>query len=130
MSSFYGRCSIGGGGGSTDYNDMTNVPIKNLIGTDKTKFINLAGLDPGHYNLKGYYKKDSQDEVQHSPEAIDLLVMVDSVTNKKTIQYLSIQNEILYSNLIIYNNSLIERQEKIPIGGEVEPEIHWGEIII
>ena len=66
MSSFYGGPSVGGGGGgSSNYNDMSNVPIKNITGTSANRFINFAGLDAGHYNLKGYYKKDSQSELQN-----------------------------------------------------------------
>lgn len=49
MSSFYG-----GSSGS-----MINVPIKNVKGSSQAHFINVAGLDYGHYNLSGYYKLDS-----------------------------------------------------------------------
>ena len=59
MGSFYGGgCS--GGGGSSNYADLKNAPITVLNGSSESSFINLAGLDPGNYNVKGYYKKDIQ----------------------------------------------------------------------
>ena len=123
MSSFYGGPSTtGGGGGSSDYNEMTNVPIKNMIGTSSSRFINLAGLDVGHYNLKGYYKKDSLSDLENVTDFIDLTVKIDTVTNKKIIQYFTIENETLYSNLIIYNDGIVEKIEKIPMNGpEADP---------
>ena len=132
MSSFYGGPSVGGGGGgSSDYNDMSNVPIKNITGTSANRFINFAGLDAGHYNLKGYYKKDSQSELQNVSEFIDLTVKTDTVTNKKVIQFFTIEDGVLYSNLIVYNNGVIEKEQKTAMNGQGgEPEIHWGDMVI
>ena len=132
MSSFYGGPSTaGGGGGSSDYNEMTNVPIKNMVGTSSSRFINLAGLDAGHYNLKGYYKKDALSDLENVTDFIDLTVKIDTVTNKKVIQYFTIENETLYSNLIVYNDGIVEKIEKTPMNGPgADPQIHWDDMTI
>ena len=128
MGSFYGGGGIGGSG-TSDYNDMTNTPIQNLKGSSQSRFVNLAGVPAGHYNLEGYYKLDSLTPLQNATEPIDLIVSTDSQTNRTVIQFTSIENEVPYLNLISYENGLVYKQNKIAIGSGGQAEIFWGDII-
>jgi hypothetical protein len=57
MGSFYGSWSGGNGtsAGTFNYNELENIPIKNLVGTS-TSPINLSELVAGEYLLKGNFE--------------------------------------------------------------------------
>ena len=86
---FYSGGAIGWGGGSssgtTNYNDMTNTPIKNISGTDAVP-INLANLNIGHYNLVGAYKYATNSNT-YIADSIDVKVTTDEVTKQKVVYY-------------------------------------------
>ena len=86
MGSFYGQVSLGGSGsgGVSDYNELSNKPIKNLTGLTA---INLSLLEEGLYNVKGNYIYNSSDTAVKtfaSPRLLQVL-LDDSVTDAKNI---------------------------------------------
>ena len=94
MSSFYGCHGIAsgsGGGGVSDYNQLSNTPIKNLIGTE-TSPVDLSALSYGRYNVAGSYVTTTNGEVVTLTEQRVFSVYNDSVTNEKVVYYESIQN--------------------------------------
>ena len=84
MTSFYGGgvTIIEGGGGSSNYNDLVNTPIKNLNDGQI-----LSELSDGMYNLTGNYKISNADQ-DFSSIGITLLTVNTSPTdNSKYISY-------------------------------------------
>lgn len=47
---------LGKGGEATDYNSLSNLPIKNLSGPNADDVVDLSVLDTGNYSLTGFYK--------------------------------------------------------------------------
>lgn len=114
MSSFYG---MGGGSSSgsnlsNDYNKVQNVPITNVGTKTEGNFIVLSGLAEKHYNLIGYYKVDSDDDVHYTDSAIDLLVYKDAVTGYKVVQYFTTENGDVYLNTHVYDGATKVSEEK------------------
>ena len=112
MGSFYGRGGINGGSGTSDYNQLINVPIKNIGG--ETGVVNLALLQTGHYNLKGAYKvstESSEEITNHS--ILDIIVLNDKVNNTHSIEFITAEEGELYFNLLTYNeNNMLIKQDK------------------
>ena len=108
--------------GSISYNDLRDTPIKNVVGSTAETFINLAGLDVGHYALTGFFKIDSLHEVGQTSATLDVVVRYDEITSKKVILFPSVLNGDYYINKLIYDNYTVESIDKLPVGG-----IDWGE---
>ena len=126
MSSFYGNHGIGGGGGSSSYDQLTNVPIKNIGG--ETGVTNLALLETGHYSLRGTYKisSESSEEITNYSN-LDVIVLTDKITNTRTVEFLTVENQEVYFNIFTYDsdNKLL-KQEKKSILSSASPT--WGEL--
>lgn len=103
MSSFYpGIMNGGGGSSSADYDKIINAPVKN-IGSSST-ITNLSLLDVGHYNLKGAYKTIASDEIVYPNESyLDVLVLKDTATNNKVVQFFTVEDSETYINIFIYD---------------------------
>ena len=104
MSSFYGcygGSSGSGGGGVSDYNQLSNTPIKNLIGTE-TSPVDLSALSYGRYNIAGSYIIKSDDEIITLNEQQLFSVFYDSVTGNKVIYYDIIKDGELVHMYITY----------------------------
>ena len=135
MSSFYGGGGIGGG--TDDYNELSNVPVKNVHGIDAGSPIILSGLGYGHYNLTGFYKQDSSSEIHDAQnDAIDVLVIKDKETGYKTILYYTIQLGTPFLNTIAYGASgIVSSHTKFPMKGTEDGQmdysdyIFWGEVM-
>lgn len=130
MGSFYGGGGVPGGGGTSNYDDLKNAPIQNLKGSTQSRYVNLSGLDSGHYSLTGYYKNDSQSELQSTIEPIDMIISRDNSTDRLVAQYYTVEEEVLYVNLISFENGMVYKQSKLPVGGgSIQAEIYWGDIL-
>lgn len=119
MTSFYGGGTItvnGSGTGTSNYNDLTNVPIENLTSTSEASAIVLASLSEGIYKLDGYYKVSDSDETVENMTST--LVTVKELENgEKIIQFSDIENGTIV-NYIIQEDGSFEEQES-PINGIV-----------
>lgn len=101
MGSFYGQVSLGGSGsgGVSDYNELSNKPIKNLTGLTA---INLSLLEEGLYNVKGNYIYNSSDTAVKtfaSPRLLQVL-LDDSVTDAKNIIFEYFNNGRHFAKII------------------------------
>lgn len=106
MSSFYGGASIygggnGSGGGTSDYNDLQNVPVKNLTGTESNPVI-LDSLQEGNYILTGSYKYITEDTEIQQITKTEITVTTDIITDEKIISYQYISNGKPYLRVITY----------------------------
>lgn len=110
MTSFYGNAatsSSGGGSGTSNYNELSNKPITNLVGLTS---VNLATLNLGLYNIRGNYIYSSADtEVKSFNAPMLLQVLLDTVTGNKIVTYDLYENgkhltyTITYSSETEYN---------------------------
>ena len=89
------------------YNDLADQPVINAVGKTPETFVNLAGLEYGHYSLTGYYKEDSTGDVEQAEHILDVVVMPDEVTGKKVVVYPTVENGEYIINIITYENSLV-----------------------
>ena len=100
MGSFYGNVVIGGGGGGiSNYNELTNKPIINLTGLTA---INLSTLNEGLYNVKGNYiynAADTKVKTFASPRLLQVL-LDDSVTDAKNIVFEYFENGRHFAKII------------------------------
>ena len=127
-SSFYGRGGTGGGGGTSNYDDLRNTPVKNLKGSTQSRYVNLSGLEPGHYSLLGYYKYDASSEMRQAIEPLDLIVYRDEATGRTVAQYFSIEEDKMYTNLVSFQGGSVHKASKTLIGGGEGADIYWGDI--
>ena len=85
--SFYGR---GGGGsgsgeGTSNYNELSNKPITNLVGVTA---INLSSLTVGLYNIRGKYILNAEDkEEKVFPSSTLVQILLDTKTGDKIATY-------------------------------------------
>lgn len=85
--SFYGR---GGGGsgsgeGTSNYNELSNKPITNLVGVTA---INLSSLTVGLYNIRGKYILNVEDkEEKVFPSSTLVQILLDTKTGDKIATY-------------------------------------------
>lgn len=89
------------------YNDLADQPVINAVGKSAAQFVNLAGLEYGHYSLTGYYKEDSTSDVEQAQYVVDLLVVPDAETGKKVIIYPTVENGEYVTNIITYENNVV-----------------------
>lgn len=126
MSSFYGCHGIAsgsGGGGVSDYNQLSNTPIKNLIGTE-TSPVDLSALSYGRYNVAGSYVTTTNGEVVTLTEQRVFSVYNDSVTNEKVVYYESIQNgEIVYTYITYAEDGTVTVEDKVLVSTAYIDEI-------
>ena len=88
MSSFYGRGGSGsgtGGNGTSNYNELSNKPITNLVGATA---INLSSLTVGLYNIRGKYILNAEDkEEKVFPSSTLVQILLDTKTGDKIATY-------------------------------------------
>lgn len=85
--SFYGNGGgIGSGGsGTSNYNELTNKPITNLVGLTA---INLSALTVGLYNIRGNYIFSAEDgEIKHFSSPTFVKIMLDTVSGDKVATF-------------------------------------------
>ena len=86
--SFYGRGGGGSGTGSSgtsNYNELSNKPITNLVGLTA---INLSTLTVGLYNIRGNYIFNADDgEVKNFPSPVFVKILLDTVSGDKIVTF-------------------------------------------
>ena len=105
MASFYGTGVIvgsGGGEGTTNYNDLENKPIINLIGVLP---VDLSILEVGTYNIRGNYKYNENGDTHTFAETHLVQVFQDSVTQNKIVRFDIYKDDKRYTQSIIYDNT-------------------------
>lgn len=102
MSSFYGNGGVSGGGGTSDYNQLTNVPVKNITGTEGSP-INFELLTFGEYKISGYYKFNSDSEV-FNKNVLYVSIFEDNETKKKIIKFEEFENSQFYIMTLTYED--------------------------
>lgn len=107
--------------GTSSYDDLENVPIKNVTGNDQNAFVNIAGLTLGHYNVSGYYKLDNTSELLNTNTCcLDMIITMDSETNDRVAVYDIVENNDVFTYVITYHGTLVKTIKKI------DHEPTWG----
>lgn len=103
--SFYGGGCIvvNGDGGSSNYNDLINVPIVNLIGTSIQPVV-FSELAFGNYIVTGYRKYNQNDIVYLETTPTYVQVFEDDVTLKKIVRTEIFENGEYYMVALIYED--------------------------
>ena len=103
--SFYGGgCVIvNGSGGSSNYNDLMNVPIVNLTGTSMQPVI-FSELAFGNYIVTGYRQYNQNDIVYLEATPTYVQVFEDDVTLKKVVRTEIFENGEYYMVALIYED--------------------------
>ena len=121
MVSFYGNAGGegGGSGGTTNYNDLTNKPFINSVGTSANPTI-IQNLSSGRYLISGYFKHgtDEPDDIAvPAGTKAEVIVGVDTVTGYKVAEYNTIENGDIIVNKILYKaDGSLDKVEKINVG--------------
>ena len=123
MSSFYGPGGVGKGGssGTSDYNELTNKPIKNILGTSEDLFFNLKSIDYGNYSLTGYFKTHAEGSLRKAESALQLAVSKDSSTGEKTITYMEVKDNTPTNHTIIYRDNGEVHEYTFPLNASGDP---------
>lgn len=118
MSSFYGNAGYylsedgGGSSGTSDYNSLTNKPIKNLVGVTSQPIV-FSSLSYGNYVLTGPYKYSNLDNsVKEESGQRCLQIYQDEQTLQKVAKFETIEGGKYYINLITFeedDNYTIEK---------------------
>lgn len=102
--SFYGGgCVVVNGGGSSNYNDLINVPIVNLTGTSMQPVV-FSELTFGNYMITGYRRYNQNDTVYLETTPTYVQVFEDDVTLKKIVRTELFENGEYYMVALIYED--------------------------
>ena len=104
--SFYGGGYIvvnGGSEGSSNYNDLVNIPIVNLTGTSMQPVI-FSELTFGNYIVTGYRRYNQNDIVYLEATPTYVQVFEDDVTLKKVVRTEIFENGEYYMVALIYED--------------------------
>lgn len=118
------------GAGTGNYNKLQNIPIVNLKGDTETLAADLSGLNPGHFNLSGYYKLEPNGQLEYRDTPIDLYVLEEKLEEngelitKKVLYYIYARDGHLYIRMIVYVGSQVETDIDICL---TRPLIYWEE---
>lgn len=121
MVSFYGNAGGegGGSGGTTNYNDLTNKPFINSIGTSANPIV-IQNLSSGRYLISGYFKHgtDEPDDITvPAGTKAEVIVGIDTITGYKVAEYNTIENGDIIVNKILYKaDGSLNKVEKVNVG--------------
>lgn len=103
--SFYGGgcVVVNGSGGSSNYNDLINVPIVNLTGTSMQPVV-FSELTFGNYIVTGYRRCNQNDTVYLETTPTYVQVFEDDVTLKKIVRTEIFENGEYYMVALIYED--------------------------
>lgn len=123
--SFYGGGYIvvnGGSEGSSNYNDLVNIPIVNLTGTSMQPVI-FSELTFGNYIVTGYRRYNQNDIVYLEATPTYVQVFEDDVTLKKVVRTEIFENGEYYMVALIYEDDGTYSTKKFSFatGGEDAP---------
>ena len=121
MVSFYGNAGGEGGGGSggtTNYNDLTNKPFINMVGTSANPMI-IQNLLSGRYLISGYFKHGTDEPSGIAVPAgtkAEIIIGVDTITGYKVAEYNTIENGDIIVNKILYKaDGSLDKVEKVNV---------------
>lgn len=118
------------GAGTGNYNKLQNIPIVNLKGDTESLAADLSGLNPGHFNLSGFYKLEPNGQLEYRETPIDLYVLEEKLEEngelitKKVLYYIYARDGHLYIRMIVYVGSQVETDIDICL---TRPLIYWEE---
>lgn len=95
----------------SSYNDLSDQPVRNAVGSSPEAFVNIAGLNYGRYILRGYYKYDSTFEVDNTEVPLDLLVVPDD-QGRKVVTFPTIEAGVYVTNIVTYENGVVVSHTK------------------
>lgn len=116
------RNSGGGGGavnpnpnpGTSDYNDLTNVPVINLVGNAANPVI-LQALAFGTYSLLGEYKYTAADvDIMTAATKLFLEVSDDNLSGNKIVKFEDYEDGERYVESIIFDGATYTAQKTYP----------------
>ena len=103
--SFYGGgCVVlggSGGGGTSDYTDLINVPVQVLNGTNVQPIV-FSELDYGNYLFSGYYKHNQNGTIYIESTPTNVQVFQDDITLNKIVRLEYFENSEYYMVAFIY----------------------------
>lgn len=126
MGSFYGGVSAGSSGSSassSNYNDLTNVPIINKVGSESAP-VNLEELPNGVYKVEGSFKYTTDGEIKNVDSAI---VQVTTDENGQKV----VKTELFEDgNFKVQVITYADDEAKIEENSLINPvaTLTWGEI--
>lgn len=126
MGSFYGGVSAGSSGSSassSNYNDLTNVPIINKVGSESAP-VNLEELPNGVYKVEGSFKYTTDGEIKNVDSAI---VQVTTDKNGQKV----VKTELFEDgNFKVQVITYADDEAKIEENSLINPvaTLTWGEI--
>lgn len=117
MASFYGNhlmSGSGGGGaaGTTNYNNLINIPIKNLKGAESEPII-FSQLDYGNYLMSGYYQYNTTSVVYIESIPMNVRVFQDDITLQKVVSFEIFENGEYFLVTLIYNEDDSYKEERL-----------------
>lgn len=95
-----------------DYNQLLNIPIKNIIGTKESPII-FNSLKFGNYKITGLYKYNNQDVIKNCNDSLLLSVFQDKTTGMKMIKFEEFDNSQFYMILICFEDNESYSENKI-----------------
>lgn len=113
MASFYGNIGISsneGSGGTTNYNELINTPIKNVIGTTLSP-IDFSVLNYGNYVLQGKYTY-GDGEIKEAYAAKIVQVFQDIENGNRIVKFELFEQNTYYVVSLIYNSDGTYLEEK------------------
>lgn len=100
-----------------DYNDLNNVPIKNLDGKIPEVYVDISALDEGKYTIDGYYKLDDDSELHNADgHPLSITVKEDPETGKKRVLFEDFSENGVAYDIVTFANSRVEESHSIAIG--------------
>lgn len=112
MASFYGNAgTISGGGssGTNNYNELKNLPFKNLTGTSMNP-VDFSVLAYGNYVLQGKYVYGENVYEVLAPKIVQ--VFQDTETGNRIIKFETFEDNTYYVTSLIYNSDGSFLEEK------------------
>lgn len=132
MGSFYGHgWGTGngeGGSGTSNYNDLSNKPIVNLLGTESSP-VNLSDLEYGNYLIKGFYRYSASDENRQSI-SLSVSVSQDTASDDKVAKFEVIENQEVIVITVFYSNDGTFVESRFALGGNSGEYSHIAEEVV
>lgn len=113
---------------TNDYSNLDNTPITVLFGRSDISFVNLAGLQEGHYTVQGYYRIYTGGDTFYLDKPLEIQVFQGNLDDEnwtpvKVILYITMELGQTYRNKLVYHGSTLVEKKKIPLDGP-----QWGDI--
>lgn len=110
--------------GGADYDELVNLPITNLYGTDYV-YVDISTLEPGKYIVSGKYKLDDHSNMETAITPMEVTVTEDAVTGKKVATYPTIEDGKYVLNIAHFEDFAVTGVDHNIIGdtSEIDQQI-------